>query len=374
MKIKSVTPIEPRPALCIEVDSPDRLFAVGASSEDQVVTHNSVAQRNILFGAIMRPDRWRVLCIDLKRVELSSYRAYSNVVMGVATTLSHALLVLRFAQETMMKRYTEMEELGVQNFLELPEAGQALLVMVDEAGELLSGGGGGAKTDDAKEEEALKGEASLIMGSILRLGRAAGVHLIAATQRPDATLLPGEQKANMAVRLNCGFTDGNASSMILGSGEGTRVRAYPPGRLYLSINGNGNHAQGFFAKPSWIDDWLSEKGLNPDGTPKITPRKRPNLTMEEVEETLGLDADAFPESSSTATGAPQVAGYPLGESPDDYEDEEDWGFEEPAAPPAHTESRPLLVDDSEGEVVDKWHRPEDDWDSTMESIVEANQK
>lgn len=141
MKIKKITPIEPKLARCIEVDSPERLFAVGGLSGDAIVSHNSVSQRNIILGCVLRPDSWRFLGIDLKKVELSSWRAYSNVVLGVATTIDDALTVLRFAQQTMMKRYAELEQLGLNNFLDLPEKGQALLVMVDEAGELLSPAG-----------------------------------------------------------------------------------------------------------------------------------------------------------------------------------------------------------------------------------------
>jgi len=141
LKIKAVRKIEPEPARCIEVDSADRLFAAGGPDGVSFVSHNSVVQRNIILGTILRPDAWRFIGIDLKKVELSGFRAYSNVVLGIATTLEDALTVLRFAQQTMMKRYSELEELGHNNFLDLPERGQALLVMVDEAGELLSPAG-----------------------------------------------------------------------------------------------------------------------------------------------------------------------------------------------------------------------------------------
>ena len=63
------------------------------------------------------------------------------MVLGVATTIEDALTVLRFAQQTMMKRYAELEQLGLNNFLDSPEKVQALMVMVDEAGELLSPAG-----------------------------------------------------------------------------------------------------------------------------------------------------------------------------------------------------------------------------------------
>lgn len=138
MRLKSITKIDPAEARCIEVEAPDRLFAAGGTDGKSIISHNSVIQRNIVMGCIMRPESWYFAGIDLKRVELSAYRAYSNVVIGIATTIEDALLVLRFAQETMMSRYTNMEELGVNNFLDLPEKGRALMVMVDEAGELLS--------------------------------------------------------------------------------------------------------------------------------------------------------------------------------------------------------------------------------------------
>lgn len=136
--MKNITPEISR---CIEVDAPDRLFAAGGENGDAIISHNSVVQRNIIFSVILRPENWRFLGIDLKKVELSAFRAYSNVVLGIATELEYALTVLRFAQQTMMKRYAEMEQLGVNNFLDLPEKGQALMLMVDELGELLTPSG-----------------------------------------------------------------------------------------------------------------------------------------------------------------------------------------------------------------------------------------
>ena len=56
-------------------------------------------------------------------------------------------------------------------------------------------------TDEGKAEDELKGEAQMIIGSIARLGRAAGVHLTIATQRPDASLIPGETRDNLGVRI-----------------------------------------------------------------------------------------------------------------------------------------------------------------------------
>lgn len=154
MRITRAKRITPVPSRCLTVGSQDHLYAAGGESGRSFYTHNSVVQRNVIVTCIMRglggakagqPDAgfgsWRFLGIDLKRVELSVYRKYSKVVLGIATELEDALTVLRFGQQTMMKRYAEMEELGVNNFMDLPEKGQRLLIMCDEAGELLDQSG-----------------------------------------------------------------------------------------------------------------------------------------------------------------------------------------------------------------------------------------
>lgn len=133
MKIKSIKKIDPVESNCISVDSHDKLFAIGENSN--LITHNSVSQQNIIISCLLRPENWVILGIDLKRVELTRYKKFG---VKVATDLDTAVEFLRFAQAVMMKRYERMEELGVNDFEDLPEKLQALMVMVDEAGELLS--------------------------------------------------------------------------------------------------------------------------------------------------------------------------------------------------------------------------------------------
>lgn len=388
MKIKSIRQIVPEVARCIEVDSPDRLFAAGGPDGVSFVSHNSVVQRSIILGTILRPDSWRFLGIDLKKVELSGFRAYSNVVLGIATTIEDALTVLRFAQQTMMKRYAELEQLGLNNFLDLPEKGQALMVMVDEAGELLSASG--VKSEEGKAEDEMKGEAAMIIGSIARLGRAAGVHLVIATQRPDATLISGETKANLGVRINCGRTDSNASSMILGTGDGVRVKANPRGRLYLRIYGNGDHGQGFFAKSEWIDEYLASKGLNPDGTPISGRRTRlanvadmsqfadadldaregidNSAVIDKIREEESDDFERLIESFDNDDSSPA----PSVNQDEDEDDDEDFAFteEEDDSNKAGKLGRPEL---SKGTTdMNKFRRPEEDWDPELEALIKEN--
>lgn len=135
MLIKNIKRIPPQESNCISVDSPDKLFVIG---EGNLLTHNSVSQQNIIISCLLRPKHWVILGIDLKRVELTRFKKFG---VKVATDLDTAVEFLRFAQAVMMKRYERMEELGVNDFEDLPEQLQALMVMIDEAGELLSPSG-----------------------------------------------------------------------------------------------------------------------------------------------------------------------------------------------------------------------------------------
>jgi hypothetical protein len=163
LRARSVRAVGPEPVRCIRVDDPSHLYVVD-TGDGLIYSHNtgggkSVLQRNIIFHVITHAKEIKFLGIDLKRVELSRYKKYSNAVLGVATTLEDAVEILRFARETMMNRYADMEGI-TDNFLELKNAGPALLVMVDEAGELLDQGGGKALRADT-EVRNLEGRANI---------------------------------------------------------------------------------------------------------------------------------------------------------------------------------------------------------------------
>ena len=238
-------------------------------------------------------------------------------------------------------------------------------------------------TDEGKEDDAKKGEAQMIIGSIARLGRAAGVHLVIATQRPDAKLIPGETKANLGVRINCGRTDSNASSMILGTGEGVRVRANPRGRLYLRIYGSGDHGQGFFADPSWIDEYLDSKGLNLDGTPKGGKQSRlakladmSQFSEGDLDSRSGIDnssiIDKIREEEEQGNFSSKDQ-YSSNDSPDD-----DWGFEDDSdtgyssVPDSDNKMGRPTLDAASKRDDSKFKRAEDDWDADLDDLIAEN--
>lgn len=236
-------------------------------------------------------------------------------------------------------------------------------------------------SEEGKEEDELKAEAALIIGSIARLGRAAGVHLCLATQRPDAKLIAGETKANLGARICCGSVDATASSMILDSGEGTRVRSFPKGRIYVKVFQNGNHAQGFFAPDGWLDKYFEDRGLNSDGTPKEDSAKQSRLAKvsdiskfadADLDEMEGVDNQSIIEQMRQA----DEEGVPYEEEEEDAPVEEPIDADDAPEPQkqnsgskANDESRPELGGKSSRS---KTKRHEDDWDSVMDEIHQAN--
>lgn len=233
-------------------------------------------------------------------------------------------------------------------------------------------------TDEGKADDELKGEAAMILSSIARLGRAAGVHLVIATQRPDATVISGEAKANLGVRINCGRTDSTASNMILGTGDGMRVRANPRGRLYLRIYGNGDHGQGFFAPASWIDEYLQSKGLNSDGSPIGGRQSRlanvadmSQFAEGDLDSREGVDNSAIIEQIRESEHGTDT--YDDNDDNDGFPTDEDWGFDtiEDTTPAKEDKlGRPEL--NTGGADPRKFARPEDDWDTDLDDLISEN--
>lgn len=236
----------------------------------------SVLQRNLIFHCIQHSDRWRFLGIDVKMVELTPFLKYEPTVMGVATNVEDGVELVRYANEEMQNRYKIMTEQGVNHFLKLKQPPHALMVMIDESYAFLAVTGN--KTDEGKARDQLKGEASAAIGDIARLGRAAGVHLVMATQRPDATVIYGELKQNLSARIAAGRADTIASQMTLDNDNATRLPGIK-GRGYFQKDGQGEQFQGYFAEASWIDEWLESQ----DGSGSHTS----NSNEEKVTETKG---------------------------------------------------------------------------------------
>lgn len=214
----------------------------------------SVTQRTILLHALQHP-KWRVVLIDPKRVELSIYKTHPNVLKSV-TEIEESVALLEQLEQEMTDRYERMQSMGhaINHFELLDNPPPAILLMVDETFQLLSPTG--IKSEDGKAIDAMKARAAVILSSIARLGRACGVHMVLATQRPDAKVLPGELKLNLEARIAQGRMDKIPSLMTLDSDEATKL---PPikGRAIYRASGNDQiEFQAYFLAPEYLPEVL----------------------------------------------------------------------------------------------------------------------
>ena len=123
---------------------------------------------------------------------------------------------------------------------------QRIVFACDEVAELLDKTG----ADKARKELLAQIEARLAL--IARQGRAFGIHLILATQRPDANILPGQIKNNMNIRI-CGRADTTLSTIIIGDGRAAeQIPHDAQGRFIME---DGTVFQAYYFNDDTISKW-----------------------------------------------------------------------------------------------------------------------
>lgn len=198
------------------------LLVAGTTGSGKSVFLNSLITTLLINYS---PDQLRMIMIDPKQVELQQYRGFPHV-QEVVTDMGSAAQVLEGLVSEMEKRYQVFKDSSVKNITLYNQKSSKpmpyTVCVIDEYADLV---------DTNKEVE----------GSIARLGqkaRAAGIHLVIATQRPSANILSGRIKANIpnAVSFNLNnnnnyktvFGVGIPYTSLLGKGDGVmKIEGYP---------------------------------------------------------------------------------------------------------------------------------------------------
>ncbi|MCR5501905.1 MAG: DNA translocase FtsK [Lachnospiraceae bacterium] len=189
---------------------PHMLIAGGTGSGKSVCINTLIM--SILFKA--RPDEVKMIMVDPKVVELSVYNGIPHLLIPVVTDPKKASAALNWAVNEMNKRYEAFAEFGVRNLKGYNEAIEGrtdengehipkmyqLVVIVDELADLMMVAG-------KEVEESIC--------RLAQLARAAGIHLIIATQRPSVDVITGLIKANMPSRVAFAVSSGVDSRTIL---------------------------------------------------------------------------------------------------------------------------------------------------------------
>jgi S-DNA-T family DNA segregation ATPase FtsK/SpoIIIE len=239
------------------------LLVAGATGSGKSVSVNGMIV-SVLFKAT--PDEVRMILVDPKMLELSLYEHIPHLLLPVVTDPRKAAAALRWAVLEMEKRYRLMADLGVRNIEGynkkipkiLEEGGVRKSEKGEGEGELPLGMGEVSETEVRPEEHTgplpfimivIDELADLMMvssheveESIIRLAqmaRAAGIHLLLATQRPSVDVITGVIKANMPTRISFQVSskvdsrtilDANGAELLLGAGD---MLFLPPGTSKL---------------------------------------------------------------------------------------------------------------------------------------------
>ncbi|MFD1952927.1 DNA translocase FtsK 4TM domain-containing protein [Paenibacillus thailandensis] len=189
------------------------LLVAGATGSGKSVCINGIIT-SILYKA--KPDEVKFLMIDPKMVELNMYNGIPHLLAPVVTNPRRASLALKKIVVEMEKRYELFSKSGTRNIegyntlmIDNPSAVLPyIVVIVDELADLMMVAAGDVEDSIAR---------------LAQMARAAGIHLIIATQRPSVDVITGVIKANIPSRIAFGVSSAVDSRTILDTGGAEKL-------------------------------------------------------------------------------------------------------------------------------------------------------
>ncbi len=219
------------------------LLIAGATGSGKSVCINTIVSCLIMEKT---PAEMRLLLVDPKRVELTPYNGIPHLLTPVVVENDQVVGFLKGLIREMMDRYRLMEEVGVRNIQaynkKMPQKMPFLVVAVDELADLMM-------------TAAFDVEQSLCR--LAQLGRATGIHLIVATQRPSVDVITGLIKANFPSRISFGVTSQVDSRTILDTAGAEKLLGRGD-MLYLPVDApRPIRVQGVFISDQEIENLVN---------------------------------------------------------------------------------------------------------------------
>ena len=258
-----------------ELDKMPHLLIAGATGTGKSVALNSMIC-SLLYKS--NPDEVKLIMVDPKRIELSTYDGIPHLITPVVINVKKATNALFWAVREMERRYELLSEKKARNIKQYnnkiekekkPAEGEALeklpfiIIIIDELADLMI---------------VASRDVEVALTRLAQMARAAGIHLILATQRPSVDVLTGIIKANFPARLTFQVSsktdsrtiiDMNGAENLLGDGD---MLFLPPGTARLQrIHGA----------------YISEEEIT--GITDFLRKQKPPEYNEKVTETVAID-------------------------------------------------------------------------------------
>lgn len=267
------------------------LLIAGATGSGKSVCINTLIM-SILYKA--DPRDVKLIMIDPKVVELSVYNGIPHLFCPVVTDPKEAAAALNWAVREMMDRYNKFKELEVRNISGYNEKIQSmedpaaagygkmpyLVVIVDEFADLMM-------VASKEVEDAVC--------RLAQLARAAGIHLVLATQRPSVNVITGVIKANIPSRIAFSVSSVIDSRTILDKGGAEKLLGKGDMLFFPSGYSEPVRVQGAFVSDkevSQVVDFLRENNEKPEYNHQVTEIVEP-VKEEETTEKKKADYDEY---------------------------------------------------------------------------------
>ena len=236
----------------------------------------SVAINTMILSLLYRlpPDRCKFIMIDPKMLELSVYDGIPHLLTPVVTDPSKAVAALKWTVREMENRYRAMSQLGVRNMAGYNKRLEAALAKGEVLSRQVQTGFCAESGKPIYEEQALPtkplpyivviidemADLMLVAGKevegalqrLAQMARAAGIHLIIATQRPSVDVITGTIKANFPTRISFQVTSKIDSRTILGE-QGAEQLLGHGDMLFMSAAGRIERVHGPFVSDAEVE-------------------------------------------------------------------------------------------------------------------------
>ena len=270
---------------------PHLLIAGTTGSGKSVFTKSIIME--ILYRA--RPDEVGLIVIDPKKVEFNVFEGIPHLMKSVVTDPGQAVSTLRWAVNEMMIRYDRMNKSGVNNIKsynakvergqiseteENPEKMPQIVIVIDELADLMM---------------VAKKEVESYICRLAQLSRAAGIHMVIATQRPSADVVTGLIKSNIPSRVALKVASGIDSRVILDSMGAEKLLGKGDMLFYPSGFSSPVRVQGAFVTDKEVSDTVEYLISHNNGGFYAAKEN-------EIEEFINTSSAESAQSASESTG------------------------------------------------------------------------